>query len=461
MKVLFFVLALTLGGCSEGDLETDQATPGGGSPEGKPAVAKLFSSQDAQEMLASLGPATNYYQVREGYGLGGEIVFLASQGGPLDNLGTNYFPFHNQFFNMISVHQAQTLPAGEGDGLDGSLLDGSKLITNKTAQKAALKSAAMLHKVVEYFKDQGKTVYIQSHSFGSFILPYTLAHYRNNFDKIIVTAGRVTMPSEVYNAFGRDYSGFFSEDNGVISFRPITLDEVKEYFRDTFSDLSEEEIDIRVMIARAGGRLQAAVGGIDYTKALDHLDLENLLYIYGTRDTAVGVLSEDEVSFLKSHNAQVIALEGVGHEVKDLKAFDDPPTVKTLTGTSFNSKLLNFLTSPLPSTYDLLNMPASDDMAYYLGGPDEDGDTDTKFDIGIVFENHSKKQVSYKLNALFGDGPFSLFKTNVFKGHEEKFRILFGRISQSEDTNEYPIGNTTSTSSEIAKYKKNLWGSCR
>ena len=378
-----------------------------------PPIQETHSPERAQEMLDSLGEVENYYEVADGFNQNAQVIVLASPGGPNTFLNTSYFSSFHFLFTVVYVRQTQALPTGETDGLDSGLLDGSRVVSLEEARSAALKSAAILHKVAAHFKQQGKAVYLLTHSFGSFVAPYALVHYGNNFDKMLLEAGRLDMPPAVVDAYRYHCAGGFSfDDEGRESFTRARCNDVKQ-----MEDFDERE---EFSAFRSAARLQAAVGGPRYLELLQGMNLENLVYVYGTRDTAVGRLAQREVNFLEQSGARVIALDE-GHILVDPGPFAHVPDVTDLLGEDLNSQIHDFFIAPLPSQYDLLEMPATDEMAYYLGqadGPEED---DTKFDVGIIFENHSQKQVSYKLDALFGDGPFSLFQTDVFRGHEDKF----------------------------------------
>ncbi len=168
-KPLIFLSFLMLTGCQD-----------------KVSVFKSHSEQKALEMLESLDAPSKYYELVEGFSEKTQVVLLAVQGGPLSSLKKNYFKGFHSFFTVVYVHQAQTLPVGESDCLDSRLIDSSQIISVEDARKASLKSAAILYKVTQHFKGQGKAVYLLSHSFGSFLTLYTLVHYGNHFDKILV-----------------------------------------------------------------------------------------------------------------------------------------------------------------------------------------------------------------------------------------------------------------------------------
>ena len=386
----------------------------------------------AEKMLESLGPATKYYVLGEGYSSNASIVLLGLQGGPVDYLFKKgkvpQFIELYPYFTVVHVHQAQTLPINtEDDGLDARLLSGDEIISMEKAKRANLKSAAIIHKVAQYFKDQEKTVYVIGHSFGSFLLPHTLVQYGNNFDKVLITAGRIDMPLEVVSAFKDACGGGFDKDTQ--EFVPNDCDRESKGLSKTEKNIFKSE-----------ARLLGDSGESRYSELLKDKDLSNVMYVYGTKDESTGSLNASEVSFLKSKKVSVIAMDE-GH---GLVGYDSLPDTKTLKGFSEESKaqVFYFLQSPLVSSYSLLDFPADNILNLYFGS--ENDLADDKFDIGIVFEGHNKKQISYKMNELFGNGPYSLFKTNVFKKNKSKIRIYYGQITQSTDSSTYPASVNSS-----------------
>ena len=380
----------------------------------------------AKEMLDSLGPTGKYYVLGKDYSPEAPIVVLGLQGGPVDYLlregEVPQFVELYPYFTLVHVHQSQTLPANtEADGLDARLLSGNELISTEKARRANLKSAAIIHKVARYFKNREKTVYVIGHSYGSFLLPHALHHYGNNFDKVLITAGRIDMPEEAVSAFRDVCGGGFDRDTQ--KFIP--------------NDCERESAGLAEAVKNSflsGVRLLGTLGENRYSELLADRDLSNVMYVHGTKDEATGSLNDSEINFLKSKKVPVVAMDA-GH---GLAGYNALPDTKTLEGFSEESKaqVFYFLQSPLPSSYPLLDFPPENTLNLYHGS--EDDPAADKFDIGIVFEGHDQKQVSYKMNELFGDGPYSLFRTDVFKNNKSKFRIYYGQVDQSPDTSTYP-----------------------
>ena len=410
------------------------------------SITNHSNSINSKKILNRLGPAENYYKWGPSSNKNALVVLLYSQRGPLHYLLNNPLYDYERFFHVAYVHQAQNLKnRSEKDGLDARLLSKDMVapISMEKARQASMKSAAILHKVAKHFKAQNKTVYLVTESFGSFIIPHTLTYYGNNFDKILIKAGRLKMPKAVVAVARDKCSGTFNEDG--VTFEPIDCEKQKKRAKRKNKNIAK---------IKSKNRLQVALRENNYIELLQDVSLKNVKYIYGKKDKKVGKLTNEEIDFLKKKGATVEAFDG-GHALEKLNIFenDNVPGPKTLQKNTLQSKMYQFFTEPLPSTYDVLTMPNQNEMEFYLGQADKPGKMDKKYDIGILFENHSKEQVSYKLNALFGEGPFSLFKTLPFRNHRDKFRIQFGVIHNS-NTNESTMSKDTKL--EIASIFKRI-----
>ena len=460
---------------------------------------KGIITKQAQAVLAGLGSATKYYEVSEGFTTEGEVVLLTSQGGPLPRLKSKLrilpgkseqqeeeFKEYSNLFALVHVHQAQTLPAGESDGLDSRLIEPSldlsepsnSVISADVAHRANLKSAAILAKVATHFQLQGKKVYLLAHSFGSFIALNSLVYYGNNFDKILFQAGRFKMPDKVVEAFATGCGGQFDATGAT-----FTEVKVKDCEATIKAKLLAKDIRVKdlptspaaaktkrdALVTRlinselSEARLQANVGK-NYIELLDNMYLGNMMIVHG-KDRNVGKLSAEEIAFLTAKKVRWVENtawhtdeNGAGTNGHELvyprlsKMLFLSSTTNSMpkvleTSTLADFRIVNFLVAPNQDDYKLLtgdDIPAlvssgtppkkRSPLAYYKKEGKAFGTTDTacngagKYNIAVLFDHHTPRQVSYKLEAAFGDGPYSLFQTKEFMKKESKFCIQFGRL---------------------------------
>ena len=216
-------------------------------------------------------------------------VLINIQGGPDTKLDTDmvnliFESFKSTDLLSVNVHQAQTL--------DSTIVKGND-ITLDEAVSFNLESIEVLDKVISYFKGQGRTVYVLGNSFGAFMTQELIVKKGiDTADKYLIMTGRLDINDIAWQAFSEGRVGFF--ENGVT---PI-IDS------DPDPDVKERNIN----------RITAGLGMNRYTQLLSPIeDLSNVTYVYGATDQAVGSLTADEVQFLESKNATVIA-GGGGHD---------------------------------------------------------------------------------------------------------------------------------------------------
>lgn len=214
------------------------------------------------------------------------VVLINTQGGPGTELGTGEIDEIFQIFNTtdllaVNVHQTQTLNPSlflEDD------------ITFDQAINYDAESVEMLYKVVKYFKDQGRTVYVLGISFGAFMAQELIAKKGIDVaDKYLIMVGRLDMDDVVWQALSEGRLGYF--ENGIT---PIIEQEVG-------TDVTDRNLD----------KLAAGLGMNRYTQTLlTFEDLSKITYVYGKTDQAVGTLTDIEIEFLESKNVNIIAGSG-------------------------------------------------------------------------------------------------------------------------------------------------------
>ncbi|TYA71944.1 hypothetical protein [Seonamhaeicola marinus] len=216
-------------------------------------------------------------------------VLINVQGGPASELDESTLDWLTETFNTtgiltVTVHQVQTKNA--------NLLFGDEMTLNDAVGFNA-ESVEMLYKTIKYFKDEGRTVYVVGASFGAFITQELIAKKGIDVaDNFLIISGRLDINDVFWQGLADGRNAEF--ENGVT---PIVA---PEPFNSTFN--------------RNEARLFAGIIKNRYTQEFNPIArLSNLTYIYGKTDEAVGSLTDAEVAFLESKNANILSGNG-GHD---------------------------------------------------------------------------------------------------------------------------------------------------
>ncbi len=207
-------------------------------------------------------------------------VIINTQGGPEPELATQEFneilsKVNTTSLLKVNVHQAQTL--------NPQLFTNSE-ITFQQATDYDAESIEALYKVIKYFKDQGKTVYVLGISFGAFMTQELIAEKGIDVaDKYLIMVGRLDINEVYWQGFSQGQDGHFI--NGI-------------------TPVLENQTEI---VKKNMSKLAAGLGQNRYTQTLNqYQDLSKITYVYGKVDEAVGRLTQTEIDFLTNKNANVI-----------------------------------------------------------------------------------------------------------------------------------------------------------
>ena len=214
-----------------------------------------------------------------------DIVLVYAQGGPLsllDSKGLSLIYDSGMRSKLkdalfVNVHQAQTLMP--------ELFDENSISFDQAKQHDA-KTTQMLYKVIKYFKDDGKTVYVVGISFGAFVVQDLLATNGNISDGYLIMVGRLNIQDEIWTSYSKGIVMEFDDD----ALTPIMADDIG-HDHDGFENMH---------------KLAAGLGHKRYVELLEDVNLSNVVYVYGEKDKMVGKLSDLELEFLHSHNATVL-----------------------------------------------------------------------------------------------------------------------------------------------------------
>jgi hypothetical protein len=226
--------------------------------------------------------------------LASDTVWVFAQGGPLhmlDPYTSQYFSNYRSYEDVQFAHAHQTLT------LNHDLAPRHAEFSLAELQAEVDVSVEILHRTIEHFRDQGKRVVVIGHSYGAFLMARYLSHHGPGAaDRYLIMAGRLDMPADVVTGFlmGMPYWFPDGEMPEPVPRLPVPV----------------PVTDQQLMEMRIAG----ATGHDRYTERLADTDLQKVIYVYGTLDEAVGRLTEDEVGFLSSRGATIIALQDGRHD---------------------------------------------------------------------------------------------------------------------------------------------------
>ncbi|WP_400077943.1 hypothetical protein [Winogradskyella sp. R77965] len=224
-----------------------------------------------------------------------DTVLIVGEGGPknsldFENNGRVYWEYLNNYDNYqtIVIHQSSTYNKTIFNALDFKISDGYKEAEN---------SAEIMYRAIKYFKDRNKYVIVAGHSYSAFIIPYYIANRPSLADTYLMTGGRLNADSiqTQYQLKGSN-SGFKKDGNTLII--PDTTLPPKRFRTERFFRI----IQVKEM-------LKAGVGNFKFTDELADKDLSNLIFCYGKKDSNVGIPTQEELDFLKTKGAKIVATD--------------------------------------------------------------------------------------------------------------------------------------------------------
>jgi len=214
-----------------------------------------------------------------------DTVWIYEQGGPvgeLDEKNLEKFPNYESFLRVY-IHQILTL--------NNALYD--KELTIEQGELETDYNTEILHRVIQHFKNQGKTVIVFGHSYGAFVVTKYLADKGSSLaDKYVIMAGRLDAEQEFYEGLINRKFYYFPD------FVTPTLDPITQPMN------KNEETELFFAGIILNNR---------YTEELKNIDLSKVIYCFANDDEAVGRLTTNEKDFLLFKNVQVIEIDNGGH----------------------------------------------------------------------------------------------------------------------------------------------------
>lgn len=226
-----------------------------------------------------------------GYSFGNsksDTIVLITQGGPFPRLFTDEVKAifkenggidENKYF-FINSHQAQTIEPQ-------MMLE--EEMSFEQAKMLGIKTSEMLNELVSYFRSENKKVFIVGISYGCFAGQDYISKFGNIADGYLLMAGRLDIAEDVWRAYSEGIDAGFEED--------------------AISTKVEQKAEDLMMIN--SHKIAAAYGYKRYSELLKNIDLSNVIYYHALKDLNVGKLTTDEIEFLKTKGANVVAFDDV------------------------------------------------------------------------------------------------------------------------------------------------------
>lgn len=207
-------------------------------------------------------------------------VFIYVQGGPnwrLDNRKISPFKLMPQINNSLKIYVYQS------QIINHSIFPAKPVLSDAQAQSEVVVSAEILYRIIDYFKKQGKRVYVICHSYGGQIALEMLRTKSNTADKLLISCVRLDIEPEALKMI----------KDGMVPYYEYGQILKSRYLLPSFLRIPNlnRKIDNMSMLMK--------VANLRYTELLKDKDLSNVVYIYAKYDEMSGQQTPAELEFLR------------------------------------------------------------------------------------------------------------------------------------------------------------------
>lgn len=230
-----------------------------------------------------------------------EIAFVYVQGGPDFQLHINekdglHLMDEGEQFLKIYPYQSQML--------NPNLLITNPSLSQKQSTFENAQSVEILHQTITHLKNKGKKVFLIGHSYGASICMEYLNTKEVLAEKVVLMG--LDLDEDISSWDTLKPGEYIRWKDGVEPFAKVVFGwipqdyPVKEFFNNVTNNL---EMLIRVNMQKK------------YSDLLKPEVLKKVVAIYATQDEANGRKSQEEINFLESNGAIVVATEGDHHSM--------------------------------------------------------------------------------------------------------------------------------------------------
>jgi|GEM_PF-3006229 len=177
--------------------------------------------------------------------------------------------------------------------LNKHIYENTKGFSEEDGELEADNSTEILNRAVRYFKERGKVVLVVGSSLSAWVILDHVSKANLMADSYVISSGRLKANETMVQYHALGHNVIFEEDATTIRIPDTTYRnpiKTERYFR----------------LRQVKNRIKAAFGRRNYMELLADKDLSNVTYVYAENDRRVGSLTQAEVGFLLSRNAEVV-----------------------------------------------------------------------------------------------------------------------------------------------------------
>lgn len=251
----------------------------------------LSADAEASYPATSFPEDTTLLWLAEGP-IAADTVLIIGEGGPHNALDFEWGgeTVWSGLPNYKSYYRAHIL---QSTMLNKSIYENTKGFSDEDGELEADNSTEILDRAVEYFKDRNKVVLVVGSSLSAWVILDHISGARLLADSYVISSGRLKANETMVQYHALGHNVIFEEDAETIRIPDTTYRnpiKTERYFR----------------LRQVKNRIKAAFGRRNYMELLADKDLSNVTYVYAENDRRMGSLTQEEVEFLLSRNAEVV-----------------------------------------------------------------------------------------------------------------------------------------------------------